>query len=726
MNLIKTIKVITVLLLVYTTVSAATYYVSPLGDNNNSGTSGAQAFQTVQYAVNQMKAGDELIVLDGFYTGTLKLKSEITIKATNPRNVIFSGADPLSLKFKEHTKNIYTAKVNKEVKQLFYNSRSMTWARWPNASWEENWIADKKWAKATDGTGPGVLVSDGFKEISNLDLKGGYCFLRYGKKNSCYSRRIKSFDGKTLYWDDEDFYPKKFSGADGGKADETEFPTLRKTSDNHPNKSLFFLVGSLDLLDAPGEWFVQNGTLYLYPPDGKNPNDADILVRTADYCINEDEAISDLRIEGIDFMAGSVRLAGENNTIRFENIHFTYINSDLLHIDRKQGDMENKPIYIAGSDIQFEKCLFAGAMQSALHLKGADIRVHNSVFMENNRHATFERRPLQVDAEENYQITKNTFFNNPSDAVRIVPDLSEMQSLNSEFSYNHIFNGGRYNTDASGIYFPSKSQRYAEVHHNWFHNVNGNAVRIDIAGKELNVHHNVIWHTMRALSIEGYGFFNVYNNTTAYNETPAEIIRNVMDHSERKGTMELDFPPIDDWNVLNNLAEGFVDRIGPREKTTHNKQKRKGLLHPERDKNWLIPVVDRGTIQGNITGSGNSSFVSGISYNGEEGLNNHRFDSSIFVNGSPSEINLMPADNGVKGGVEQTEELIKQGVCCLDSFRGAYDVKGDYWYPGSDWMPYGLPVLKTMAEAERFAKKYAVISIVLKNNVNDLPKGNLR
>jgi hypothetical protein len=140
-------------------------------------------------------------------------------------------------------------------------------------------------------------------------------------------------------------------------------------------------------------------------------------------------------------------------------------------------------------------------------------------------------RPLMVYPSGDYQIRGNTFFNNPSDAVRIVPDRDKMQSLNPEFSNNHIFNAGRYNTDVSGVYFPSRSQRYAEVHHNWFHNINGNAVRLDISGKELNVHHNVFWSNYRALSIEGYGSFNIYNNTAVHNQTPADLIRNVLSAS---------------------------------------------------------------------------------------------------------------------------------------------------------------------------------------------------
>jgi hypothetical protein len=519
-----------------------------------------------------------------------------------------------------------------------------------------------------------------------------------------------------LHWDETKFYSLRHTGQDGNKATPDKFPRLRKSDENHPNKCLFFLAGAYDLLDASGEWFVSGRTLYLCPPDGSNPNESVILAKTVDYCIDEEEAVSDVTIEGIDFLACSVRMAAsENSNICFENAHFKYINGEQLHTDRVQGDEEAKPVQITGSKLRIEKCLFAGAMQSALRLTGEDLYVGNCVFTENNRHATFERRPLMVYPSGDYQITRNTFFNNPSDAVRIVPDRDKMQSLNPEFSNNHIFNAGRYNTDVSGVYFPSRSQRYAEVHHNWFHNINGNAVRLDISGKELNVHHNVFWSTYRALSIEGYGSFNIYNNTAVHNQTPADLIRNVLSTStlsklrsspgviDGMSGVDLSFPPIDDWNVLNNLVEHFQDRIAPREKRTHNVQKEKGLLHPERDENWLIPIADRGSMRGNLTGE----------------------RREVFTNGELDGLNLIPIDPIVRDGVSQTKDLAAQGVTSLGSYRGAYDVGDRYWYPGSDWMPYGLPVLKTIAEAERFANEYRSISVVPTMGVSDLPTGQL-
>jgi len=654
-----------------------------------------------------MKAGDNLIVLDGFYTGTLRLKSGITIQAKNSRRAVFSGAVPLSSNFEKHTDKIYKTRVDISIKQLFFNDMPMIWAQWPDMQWSENWDESKKWVSAAKGTGPGVLTSDDFIKIADLDLVGGYCFLRYGKGNSCYSRLIEAFDGDTLHWNDDDFYSNRFTGEDGWRGSAKALLTLAETHVYHPIHSKFFLAGDIDLLNAPGEWFVENNILYFYPPLGMDPNEGTVLAKTIDYCINQEQAVSDISIEGVDFLAGSVKLdAMENKNIYFKNTYFTYPGGELIFIDRFNSRDTDRPIEVSGSNITFEKCLFAGARYSALSIIGSEVMVQNCVFIENNRDATFEVRALGLRATGTYKIIQNTFFNNCSDAIRVSIDLDNYEeSVRPDVSYNNIFNAGLYNSDVSGIYMPVRSQKYTEVHHNWMHNVKGNACRLDVAGKELNVHHNVFWQSKRGMSIEGYGQFNIYNNTDVYNHTASDLIINILNHAgATEATFDSTFAPIDDWNVLNNIVEAFNDNVGPREKNLFASQKEKGLLNAGRANSDAIPVLNRGSIQGNITGE----------------------CSSLFINGNLSELNLMPKDKSVKKGVKSSKELMAQEVDHLDSYIGAYDVGGEYWYPGSDWMPYNLEVLKTMAASESFAKKYKSVSVIPKIKVSDLPKGSLQ
>ncbi len=687
---------------------AETYYVSPAGSDRNSGRSPDRAFQIVQHAIDQLSSGDTLIVMDGFYHGKVELKSGIVIKAQNPRKAVFSGLELLDGRLERHAGKIYKAKIPELPRLVLFNGEPMTWACWPNIRWSENWERDKKWALATEGTGPGVLTSEAFESIRYLDLKGGYCFIRYGKGNSCYSRLIEDFDGTTLHWNDDDFYTQKFTGEDGWRGTAEAIEKLRKDHPWHPRESKFFLAGKYDLLDAPGEWFVKGDTLYLIPPSGEDPNNADILIQIHDHVISEKEPVSNVTIEGIDFVGCSVKFeAAANTNIRFRDVHFKYIGGELLYIDRVKGEASDKAIFVEGSGIHFDKCLFAGAQNSALKLAGSDIFVENCVFMEINRHANFESRALLLAARGNYRISRNTFFNLCSDAIRVTTRLEEGFQHQLEISYNNIFNAGMYNSDVSGVYLPIGRQFYTDVHHNWMHNIHGNALRLDLAGKELIAHHNVFWASKRGMSIEGYGEFNIYNNTSVLNEQACGIIRNVLNHgSATDASLDMTFPPIDDWNVLNNLIEKFDDKAGPRERgILLSRIAEKKEVHPERSKirSNAIPVVNRGSMQGNLTG----------------------FSLDIFSNGGLSGLNLIPKDPVVRNGVSQTSELASQRVTSLGSYRGAYDIDGDYWYTGSDWMPNRLSLLTTMAESERFAKEIYSRSIIPELKVVDLPKGKL-
>jgi len=56
--MLKAIKAIYLQLILCISASAATYYVSPVGNNSNKGTSENKPFQVEQFAVNQMTAGD--------------------------------------------------------------------------------------------------------------------------------------------------------------------------------------------------------------------------------------------------------------------------------------------------------------------------------------------------------------------------------------------------------------------------------------------------------------------------------------------------------------------------------------------------------------------------------------------------------------------------------------------------------------------------------------------
>ena len=511
-------------------------------------------------------------------------------------------------------------------------------------------------------------------------------------------------NGNTLEWDDNNFYSVPFSGEDGRRGSPA---AIKKGKSKAEVRAKFFLAGSLDLLDSEGEWFAKDGMLYLYASN--KPKASDVLCKTNDYSIYESEPLSDVTIDGVDFFSTSIRLKSpQNQNIKFQNAYFTYIGGALLFIDSPQGIRGQKPIEVTGSKIRFESCLFAGAKNTALLIGGSMNVVENCVFAENNRHANFQSVALRLAPKAAFKIHRNTFFNNCSDAIRFKPADDFDDSVKPQISNNNICNAGIFNSDVSGVYMPNLSQYWTEFHHNWVHNVKGNGVRLDQAGEKLTVHHNVFWASKRGMNIEGFGNFNIYNNTSVLNKEPDMMTRNVV--SKRKGTgdavvsNDTSFPPIDDWNILNNLITNFVDRVGPSEKGPKATSRANGTLHPERAKHDSIPIEDRGDIQGNWTG----------------------FKQKIFTNGGLDGLNLIPTAKVVgKDGAASSEKLESEGVTDLGTYRGAYYVNDKGWPVGSDWMPYGIEVPATMAQSEQFAKKHHNLSLVPEINLTKLPSGRL-
>lgn len=80
----KTLLRLFLLLQIAIPVTAATYYVSPSGNNSNNGLSAGTAWLTLQHASNTVAAGDSVIVMPGNYTGFYH-----TTSGTSAQRIVF-------------------------------------------------------------------------------------------------------------------------------------------------------------------------------------------------------------------------------------------------------------------------------------------------------------------------------------------------------------------------------------------------------------------------------------------------------------------------------------------------------------------------------------------------------------------------------------------------------------------------------------------------------------
>ena len=117
-----------------------------------------------------------------------------------------------------------------------------------------------------------------------------------------------------------------------------------KCGDGYRNgNGRYYLEASLQLLDAPDEWFFDqaSSTLYLYPPDGRCPTESgglSIRAKASTYAFSIGGGTRQLDFANMSFVATTIEATSYDpeapahgdasvNNIRFESLNFSYPSS---------------------------------------------------------------------------------------------------------------------------------------------------------------------------------------------------------------------------------------------------------------------------------------------------------------------------------------------------------------------------------------------------------------
>lgn len=232
--------------------SATTYYVSPNGNDSNSGTSEAQAWKTlarVNQSTYSFQPGDKILLERGaVFRGELIIGSHGS--ASNPIIIgdyglgaapVISGSDLVG-NWTNHSGNIWKTTVNHDVEQLFANSQLMTLARFPNQGWLRN--DQGNWTQINDAD---LSQPDGY-------WNGATAIVR--SSNWAYDEvEVTNYVTGQL----------NMTALSGGVED---------------YEWGYYLCNKFSELDMEGEWFYDSNTqeLYFWPPFSQNPNNMQIEV----------------------------------------------------------------------------------------------------------------------------------------------------------------------------------------------------------------------------------------------------------------------------------------------------------------------------------------------------------------------------------------------------------------------------------------------------------------
>ena len=327
----------------------ATFYVAPGGSDSNKGTKDAP-FKTITQAqkavraINGTMTGDiEVILREGTYAlpATVNFTEAdggkdghyVRYKAADGENPLITGGMPVTgWAIHDEKNNIWKAEgVDGRFRQLYVNGKKAVRACFPNAV-------------ASNEKGAGTFDHD-FVRLTKVDSTG-----RAFDVSADYVKNIKNIEDVEIHlmiaWAESILRLEKVQ-VNGGTAklipkdpERTKlfhraYPMLGTAfMSNPPKQQVFYLENSYDLLDAPGEWYLdeKNSVLYYKPRSGENMATANVVaprLNTMFSVLGKDtkNKVGYMSFEGLNFAHSNYTRPSEEGFLDLQAANF---NVDVL------------------------------------------------------------------------------------------------------------------------------------------------------------------------------------------------------------------------------------------------------------------------------------------------------------------------------------------------------------------------------------------------------------
>lgn len=527
------------------------FYVTTTGFDTNSGLTSDNSFATLARALQAVdKTRDTLplstiniIIGKGVYNiseplifkGSANKTGPLILKAAIGDTAIISGGERI-INWKRYDQKIWTTKIPEELKgwkfrQLYVNGILRQRARTPNSDFFHV-------VSSPDGG-----IEKGYK------VKSCRFIFKPGDINPAWSGLNNAEIVIYNFWTDTHLRIKYI---DTSNHIVTFTDSVKKTfsDDFSKNGAHYFVENVFELLDVPGEWFLDTiaRNLYYYPLENEDVNSAEFIAPRAPVLISLDgDPQSKIFVENI----------------QFKNISFMYSNYDLP--DGMTNENQASSI-IPGS----------------IHLKGA----RNCSF-DSCRIKSLGSYALEIaDGCSNIKIRNCTFHDIAAGGIRIngstLKNDSALRTGFNTIEHNIIYSYGQVFPSAAGILvMNSNDNRIAhnEIHHGYYSGISagwvwgyGHSVSYNNIIEFNHIHHigqgllsdlggiytlgnspgtviqNNLIHDIDAHSYAGYGIYNDQGSANI-------LIKNNIVYNTKSGGYYLHFGK--KITLLNNIfAQG--------------------------------------------------------------------------------------------------------------------------------------------------------------------------
>ncbi|GAB1857217.1 hypothetical protein MHTCC0001_20530 [Flavobacteriaceae bacterium MHTCC 0001] len=503
----KTPQFLLIILFVSSFAFAQNIYVATNGNDNNNGSAGAP-FRTFSKAVSVMSAGDVCIIRGGTYEEELLINKNgtagnyLTFKAADGETVNIRATKVLN-GWQQHSGSIYKASVDMAIdsrfRNVYHNNNYMDLARWPNNVDNNRWTINC--APVTGGDGSHFLVDN----IPNIDWTGGMVYYLGAHSGASWTRTITSSTTSRI----------NHTGVDiSGWPFNVHSPTVWR---NYPgnNRGQLFLFNKLEALDHAREWYYDHTAklLYLQTADGNMPANGSVQYATRKYVAQL--AGDYIKLEGLNFFGGSIRINNnaDNNTI--ENCKITHGSEGHDSLTNTSAQVGEAAIEVLGDNTLIKGCTVNHSSVSGINIAGwaaGNCTIEGNT-ISNIDYLGIHASPIRSTGG-GMKVLKNTIFNAGRDGMYVA-------GVNCEVAYNDVSASQRINSD-SGVFYTvgNANLRNSEIHHNWFHDATAPSyshssnelakaagIYLDNNSKGFTVHHNVVWN------VSWSGYQVNWNNT---------------------------------------------------------------------------------------------------------------------------------------------------------------------------------------------------------------------
>ncbi|ONI45561.1 hypothetical protein AN641_03810 [Candidatus Epulonipiscioides gigas] len=385
-------------------------------------------YVSLNEAISNAIEGDTIIVHEGIYRELLKItKDNITIKANEGDYVLISGNELVTGFVPEPTMpGVYVADVPANYKettlkysQVFANGNYQNMARFPNL------VVDDYMAPMEEGGGYGNLTNiykpaggtEGFVTfedgtLPDVDLTGAVFRGLIGKNREYVFGEVLSSEGNTV----------SFKGLTKNAWSQT---AEIKNKNHHFG---FGFVTHKNLIDIPGEWFVENRKLY-YMPDG-DIKDLEIEMQVRQQVLQMNN-VENVTLENINFVSGNAQIKG-TNVANVDNCTFRYLQPFYIIAGYGMGDSAQTGIYIEnGKNITFRDTYVGHTWGNGVYMFGGENNsFYNCIFEDIGWVGTFTAG-IYSSANNTY-IEDCSFKDNGRFQIRVDKDI-KIDILHSSF-----------------------------------------------------------------------------------------------------------------------------------------------------------------------------------------------------------------------------------------------------------------------------------------------------